>query len=110
MYNKKKYVLKNGRYVKEENLRKKKSGRKKSGRKKSGRKKSRKKPPCKDFKTRTKGQDGRPGRCSPSRRTSCKKEGQVRRQVSKGKRAGKWVCSPKKKRKRSKSRKSTKKE
>lgn len=98
----KKYVKDNGRYVKEENVGKKKS-RKKSGRKKSPAKKKKSKPPCKDFKTRTKGEDGRPGRCSPSRKTPCKKEGQVRRHVSNGAKAGKWVCSPKKKRKRSKS-------
>lgn len=101
VYNGKTYMKENGKYVKEENLgkQKKKSGRKKSPAKK---KKSRKKPPCKDNKIRNP-QTGPGSRCRPGPNTKCNKPMHVRRKVSDGAKAGKWVCSPKKKRKRSKS-------
>ena len=52
--------------------------------------KSNKKKPCKDGKRRVDG-----GRCSPGRKTPCKKDSQVRRKNS----SGKYVCADKKKRK-----------
>jgi len=88
VYNDKTYMKENGRYVKEENMGKKKSGRKK--------------PPCKDNKIRNP-QTGPGSRCRPGPNTKCNKPMHVRRKVSDGAKAGKWVCSPKKKRKRSKS-------
>ena len=103
-YDGKTYMKENGRYVKEGNVGRKKSGRKKSGRKKSPakKKKSHKKPPCKDNKIRNP-QTGPGSRCRPGPKTKCNKPMHVRRKVSDGAKAGKWVCSPKKKRKRSKS-------